>query len=60
IGSVHEIASVALEAYESALRGNPNFADCHHNLAPLCKGLRKPHDAIRQLAQCRRLIEMRS
>lgn len=50
----------AMEAYEAALRGNPNLADCHYNLALLCEDLKKPKDAIRHMAQYRRLIGSKS
>jgi Tetratricopeptide repeat/MerR HTH family regulatory protein len=49
----------ALEAYETALRGNPGLADCHYNLALLCEELKKPKQAIRHMAQYRRLVEKR-
>ena len=49
----------ALEAYETALRGNPRLADCHYNLALLCEELKKPKQAIRHMAQYRRLVEKR-
>ncbi len=49
----------AMEAYEAALRGNPGLADCHYNLALLCEELKKPKDAIRHMAQYRRLIGKR-
>jgi tetratricopeptide (TPR) repeat protein len=45
----------ALAAYEAALRANPRFADCCYNLALLCEALQKPRDAIRYMAQYRRL-----
>lgn len=47
----------ALEAYEAALRGDPKLADCHYNLALLCQELERPQDAIRYMAQYRRLTE---
>jgi tetratricopeptide (TPR) repeat protein len=47
----------AMEAYEAALRGNPGLADCHYNLALLCEELQKPRQAIRHMAQYRRLVE---
>ncbi len=50
----------AMEAYEAALRGNPRLADCHYNLALLCEELKKPKDAIRHMAQYRRLTTTRS
>jgi excisionase family DNA binding protein len=45
----------ALEAYEAALRVRPRFADCLYNLALLCEELERPRDAIRHMAQYRRL-----
>jgi tetratricopeptide (TPR) repeat protein len=45
----------AREAYEAALRADPDLADCHYNLALLCESLKKPQDAIRHMAQYRRL-----
>jgi tetratricopeptide (TPR) repeat protein len=48
--------SEAIEAYETALQGSPGFADCHYNLALLCEELGKPRDAIRHMAQYRRLV----
>ena len=47
----------AVRAYEGALRGDPEFADCHYNLALLYEKLRKPKEAIRHMAQYRRLVE---
>ncbi len=46
----------AMEAYEAALRGDPDLADCHYNLALLCKELAKPREAIRHMAEYRRLV----
>jgi tetratricopeptide (TPR) repeat protein len=46
----------ALETYEAALRGDPGLADCHYNLALLCEELGKPKQAIRHMAQYRRLV----
>jgi tetratricopeptide (TPR) repeat protein len=46
----------AVEAYEAALRGEPRLADCHYNLALLCEELGRPKDAIRHMAQYRRLV----
>ena len=46
----------AVEAYEKALRGNPRLADCHYNLALLYKKLGRPKQALRHMAQYRRLI----
>ena len=50
----------AMDAYEAALRGDPRLADCHYNLALLCEELHKPKDAIRHMAQYRRLTTTRS
>ena len=50
----------AMEAYEAALRGNPGLADCHYNLALLCEELEKPKEAIRHMAQYRRLMGTKS
>lgn len=46
----------AMVAYESALRGDPDLADGHYNLALLCKELGRPRDAIRHMAEYRRLV----
>ena len=46
----------AAEAYRAALRGDPRMADCHYNLALLCEQLRLPQEAIRHMAQYRRLV----
>jgi tetratricopeptide (TPR) repeat protein len=46
----------AVEAYEKALRGNPRMADCHYNLALLYKKLGRPKQALRHMAQYRRLV----
>jgi tetratricopeptide (TPR) repeat protein len=45
----------AMEQYAAALRGNPGLADCHYNLALLYEQHGKPKDAIRHMAQYRRL-----
>ena len=45
----------AMQVYEAALRGDPRLADCHYNLALLCQELGKPREAIRHMAQYRRL-----
>ena len=49
----------AVEVYQAALRGNPGFADCHYNLALVCEELQMPRDAIRHMAQYRRLTGSR-
>jgi tetratricopeptide (TPR) repeat protein len=46
----------AADAYRAALQGDPGMADCHYNLALLCDQLRRPQEAIRHLAQYRRLV----
>jgi tetratricopeptide (TPR) repeat protein len=46
----------ALHAYEEALRHNPRMADCHYNMALLCEALKKSKQAIRHMAQYRRLV----
>lgn len=48
----------AMAAYQLALRVDPGMADCHYNLALLCEELHRPKDAIRHMAQYRRLIGM--
>jgi tetratricopeptide (TPR) repeat protein len=45
----------AEQAYRAALCGDPGLADCHYNLALLCEDLGKPKEALRHLAQYRRL-----
>jgi len=49
----------AMAAYELALRGDPEMADCHYNLALLCEALERPQDAIRHMSQYRRLTGAR-
>ena len=49
----------AIAAYEAALRGDPDLADCHYNLALLYEKLEKPKEAIRHMAQYRRLVGRR-
>lgn len=46
----------ALASYEAALRGDPAMADCHYNLALLCEQLSRPREAIRHMAQYRKLV----
>jgi tetratricopeptide (TPR) repeat protein len=45
----------ALQAYEAALRADPRHADALHNAALLADGLGRAQDAIRYMAQYRRL-----
>jgi tetratricopeptide (TPR) repeat protein len=47
----------ALQAYEAALRINPELADCHYNLALIYERLRRPKEALRHMAQYRRLAK---
>jgi tetratricopeptide (TPR) repeat protein len=54
-----ERKSDALAMYERALSADPVFADCHYNLALLYEGLGKPQQAIRHMAQYRRLTKKR-
>lgn len=49
----------ACAAYEAALRADPRLADGHYNLALLCQALGKPKEAIRHMAQYRRLTRRR-
>jgi tetratricopeptide (TPR) repeat protein len=46
----------AMQAYEAALAEDPRMADAHYNLALLCEELDQPRDAIRHMAQYRRLV----
>jgi tetratricopeptide (TPR) repeat protein len=45
----------ATQAYERALEGDPLLADCHYNMALLCVELGLPKEALRHMAQYRRL-----
>jgi tetratricopeptide (TPR) repeat protein len=49
-------AGAALQAYQNALEEDPDFADCHYNLARLYESMGKPQQAIRHLGQYRRLV----
>jgi tetratricopeptide (TPR) repeat protein len=49
--------SAAMDAYEKALHEDPRFADCHYNLALLCKSLGRPKQALKHMAQYRRLVK---
>ena len=46
----------ALDAYQAAVSEDPNFADCHYNLARLYESAGKTQHAIRHLGQYRRLV----
>ena len=48
--------SEAIQVYEAALRVDPGMADCHYNLALLYEDVKKPKNAIRHMAQYRRLM----
>ena len=52
--------SDAIEAYEAALRIDPSLADCHYNLALLYEDVKNPKNAMRHMAQYRRLIGTKS
>ena len=45
----------AVQAYQAALRGDPRLADCHYNLALIYEESGKLRDAIRHMAQYRKL-----
>lgn len=49
----------AKQAYEAALAADPQMADAHYNLALLCEELEQPREAIRHMAQYRRLVSGR-
>ena len=53
-------AGAAVRAYQSALEEDPDFADCHYNLARLYESLGKAQHAIRHLGQYRRLVSNES
>ena len=52
--------AAAVQAYVGALRLDPAFADSHYNLALLYEKLGKPKEAIRHLAQYRKLVGSKS
>ena len=47
----------AIAMYERALKQDPRFADCHYNIALLYEASDKPQQAIRHMAQYRRLVK---
>ena len=49
----------ALAAYQAALAGDPDLADCHYNLARLYESLGRQQHAIRHLGEYRRLVSDR-
>jgi tetratricopeptide (TPR) repeat protein len=46
----------AAACYRAALRADPALADGHYNLALLCEKLGRPQEAIRHMAQYRKLV----
>jgi tetratricopeptide (TPR) repeat protein len=46
----------AMECYRAALRADPRMADGHYNLALLCEKAGRPQEAIRHMAQYRKLV----
>jgi tetratricopeptide (TPR) repeat protein len=50
----------AADAYEAALHADPRMRDCCYNLALLCEDLKRPREAIRYMAQYRRLVSGKS
>ena len=46
----------AAEAYQAALQLDPMMADCHYNLALVCEQLGRAQEAIRHMAQYRKLV----
>lgn len=46
----------AIEVYEAALRVDPSLADAHYNVSLIYEALGKPRDAIRHMAQYRKLV----
>jgi tetratricopeptide (TPR) repeat protein len=46
----------AAECYQAALLLDPMMADCHYNLALVCEQLGRAQEAIRHMAQYRKLV----
>ena len=46
----------AAESYQAALQLDPRMADGHYNLALVCEKLGRPQEAIRHMAQYRKLV----
>lgn len=46
----------AAESYQAALQLDPRMADGHYNLALVCEQLGRPQEAIRHMAQYRKLV----
>ena len=51
-----ERTAEAAESYQAALQLDPRMADGHYNLALLCEQLGRPQEAIRHMAQYRKLV----
>lgn len=47
--------SAAIEVYEAALRVDPKLADAHYNVSLIYEAIGKPREAIRHMAQYRKL-----
>ena len=47
----------AVKAYEGAVRVDPDFADAHYNLGLLYEKFGKPREALRHMAQYKRLMK---
>ena len=46
----------AADCYRAALQSDPDMADCHYNLALVCERLGRAQEAIRHMAQYRKLV----
>jgi tetratricopeptide (TPR) repeat protein len=46
----------AIAAYESSLRADPRFADCHYNLALAYEAAGNARGAIRHMGEYRKLV----
>ena len=51
-----ERTAEAAESYQAALQLDPLMADGHYNLALVCEQLGRPQEAIRHMAQYRKLV----
>jgi tetratricopeptide (TPR) repeat protein len=51
-----ERGAEAMECYRDAVRADPAMADGHYNLALVCEKLGLAQEAIRHMAQYRRLV----
>jgi hypothetical protein len=47
-----------MQVYETALRKDPRFADCHYNLALLYRSIHRPKEAIQHMAAHRRFTAL--